>query len=414
MNQLANKIFEEIKGLTAANKRVNFIFIGDSVLHLASFNAFVLMMQDKGIQMCGVVCNSIDLSRRKSQFEAKDVFLPVEDFSYIQCFNYQKKSNLPSGILEKMISPVPITKKYRTSNKQTKFEELFYLIGTDQGLPDNFYWKIAFQKKMPVMCILLEEGTASYLNRDLTLEFFRLRNGLDHRSFLSSMKKNISRRIHDKTEAKIREYADVERFSLFENPRSAQLKIDPHFSHWFNISLKQTADNANVRNVFSDNEIVFTGTNFAEMKSDSIEFSILKTIISCVQNSGFNFTFRPHPRTKNIDKYKSLGIKIDLNQKIPFEALLANSDPKPKAIIGFSSTSQITASAIWGIPCFSITGLLEDEHSSESSRLSKIIEAFIKRSRVMEDRFCDYLIPINNKVELKEYLTRIKRECNSV
>lgn len=91
------------------------------------------------------------------------------------------------------------------------------------------------------------------------------------------------------------------------------------------------------------------------------DIKIIRECCRKVIKKGYRVIIKPHPREKNLVKYDGMGAEIDVENAVPLEAILAQAEPKPKCIIGITTTTLVTAQLFWKIPAFSIARLIERE-----------------------------------------------------
>lgn len=81
-----------------------------------------------------------------------------------------------------------------------------------------------------------------------------------------------------------------------------------------------------------------------------------------VRQKGYHVIIKPHPREKNLEKYKDMGASVDLQNDVPLEIILAGISPKPACIVGITTTTLITAKLFWNIPSISLAQLIPREN----------------------------------------------------
>lgn len=88
-----------------------------------------------------------------------------------------------------------------------------------------------------------------------------------------------------------------------------------------------------------------------------------------------HLVIKPHPREKNLDRYDCLRdyAFIETRKNITQESIIAALDIKPLAIVGFSSTTLISAKIFYDIPTYSLVQLwdydkIDPELSIEEQR----------------------------------------------
>ena len=401
-------IFSKFEDLRREGYTPNFLFLGDSVLHVAAFNAFILMMEHKGIKMSGLVCNTIDTQKRKTQFDATDI-VSIDSNAFRYVLVHGLLTNRPK--MEKVSSKCSFLfskiKSFQTTSKIHGENDYFYLIGTNQGLPDAAFWKVAFKFDLPVKCVLLEEGVGSYLSHESALRFFSIRDRSKEAQSIIARIMCCAMRIVDKiNDRKVRNTVQIDLFSVFETEVDGSLVLNQDFACWFKRALDKQTQSKEVKNVNFQENVVVVGTNFKELGSSNLESLTMNMVFAAIDRAGYNVLFRPHPRS-DLNTYSNhQEISIDYQDNVSFEALLQSSQSKPVAVVGLCSSSQMTASALWGIPCFTIAGVLQ----TAAQRLNEetpVIKEYINRLHQFDKVFHDYFIPAISEEDLVKKLSEI-------
>lgn len=88
------------------------------------------------------------------------------------------------------------------------------------------------------------------------------------------------------------------------------------------------------------------------------------------------FIIKPHPREKNVDRYKVLNCEIERRYTVTTEEILANLDSLPKCIIGESSTILFSAAALFGVKAISINKLIDRKYLADRRYFDSFNENF--------------------------------------
>ena len=72
---------------------------------------------------------------------------------------------------------------------------------------------------------------------------------------------------------------------------------------------------------------------------------------------GYKIYVKPHPREKERCTFGDIKV-IFLSKKFSVEEIIAKTSHKPKAVIGWVSTSLITLAAFWKMDCYTLIKLL--------------------------------------------------------
>jgi hypothetical protein len=143
---------------------------------------------------------------------------------------------------------------------------------------------------------------------------------------------------------------------------------------------KQPLRNKISSSLYQDAVVVNSQPFFEELNS-TIDIQCYQQISIICNKLNIPFFLKPHPREKNLDRYRNNRIKLDVqNADVSQECIFANSESKPKVIVGFFSTTLITSHLFWGIPAISL-GKIEDCQSLNgySTDLHRFMEIFSKQ-----------------------------------
>ena len=95
------------------------------------------------------------------------------------------------------------------------------------------------------------------------------------------------------------------------------------------------------------------------------DLRIVRECCRKAQKEGYRVIIKPHPRERDLRKYEGMGAEIDIFNAVPLEAILAQAEPKPKCVIGITTTTLVSAQLFWKIPAFSIAKLIKRESYSK-------------------------------------------------
>lgn len=395
-----------------AGAQPNFLFVGNSVLHIATLNAFLLKLSSQGIKPCGVVCDNIDPSRMP-QFGNRDVFaINSEDRVILRRqkdFVFQRRSLLGETI-ENLFPCIPdqATKSHILEKENP--ESIFYLLVTNEEYPSRELWKAACSQSLPVRCVLLEEGVGSYVSQKSTHEFFAKKETSRLKRVVKLFKGKIAGPLKRHYRTTVEKKCKIDTFGLL-NFSGNGLRPNSDYCYWIKKTLKKQGKIRGIADKDFSNQVIIVGTNFEELGSAKTEKLLLEKIVKVVEGCGFKPYFRPHPRTKNLAQYKYLNIEVDSNAQCPLEALIASASSMPVAIVGLGSSSQLLGNVLWEIPAITVASLLE-EVVLKGDAHSSTIKAFVARIRMFDKTFQKWFIPVKDCYDLELYLGKcLKGPC---
>lgn len=402
-NEAVDRAFEKLRSV---GLKPNFLFLGNSVLHIATLNAFLLKLSSQGINPCGVVCDNIDPSRL-SQFEKTDIFAASQsnlvllkrqtDFVFrdISAIRQVLNSCLPKFPLQAI----------KSNGLERTLNRTFFLLVTNEEYPSLELWEIASSQGLSVQCVLLEEGVGSYVSQRSTHEFFAKKETTAVKRGLGLFKEKIVHPIRSRYRILTRRICDISHFGLLSSNRDT-FTPDGDYCYWMKRSLEIQGKRRGFDNKSFADHVIIVGTNFAELGDVEIEGLFLKKIVNIVNQCGFTPYFRPHPRVKGKNRYESLGVEVDTSNHCPLEAIIASAQSMPVAIIGLGSSSQLLASVFWGIPSLTVASLLK-EAASERSSMTPTIAAYIERLQLFDETFKEWFMPVASTKELEEILKNL-------
>lgn len=145
----------------------------------------------------------------------------------------------------------------------------------------------------------------------------------------------------------------------------------------------QSAYDISAYEYYSDKIIICTQTYGEEHKiNNNADVRKITEICKAAEKRNIAVIIKPHPREKNLEKYRKTGAVIDTNASVPLEIVLAGLRKPPKCIVGITTTVLLTAKILWNIDTYSLIRLMGSEAFSD--KISEDINNF-------EKRFADYV-----------------------
>ncbi len=149
---------------------------------------------------------------------------------------------------------------------------------------------------------------------------------------------------------------------------------------WFRRVVDESAECVDVKADVGDSKYIIINTqptyNYKPEEREELN-RILGQCMDVIRESGYRAIVKPHPREDDIDIYRQMGAEILQYKEIAQEVLLAAMDSKPAYIVGFDSTTLVSANVLFGIRTISILNIfMKTEYAGESER--KRFEGFKK------------------------------------
>lgn len=376
---MSGAIESALKALVERGYRPVFLFVGNSVLHIAALNAFLLMLRNEGVEPCGVICNNIP-SDRVPQYDGQDVFaVDADKFVLLRNeIDYHKSKQSMSARVKSSLRP-DLPKQACNIDVSTSYKNSFFLIATDEDYPPLELWNASSTQGLQVRCILVEEGIGSYLSRESARRLFALKEASFAKRIKRLAKERISALFRSHYRSALDSRCSIERFSAYDRSPEGELIPNKEFIFWMKQSLQQYSSTKDIHPPDFSGMVVIVGTNFQELGDENLECIFLERIARVIRACRLRPYLRPHPRSRNIERYKTAGIEVDKFGKVPFEAVLSASETMPVAMVGLGSSSQLLANTFWGIPCFNVASILIDEAKNKGS-MTQVMRAFGRRA----------------------------------
>lgn len=390
-----------------SNAAARFIFVGNSVLHIAALNAYLLKLQDAGVVLSGVVCDDVP-EARISQISRDDMYA-IADESFVLLRNgsdyFKSKSSAAMKALSRLF-PGFVRDKGVSKNGDASYLGFIYLFVPDDGYPPPELIKTACENAKCVKIVLLEEGVGSYRPRKAVLKSYASRRQGPFQRFILSASAGIKSCLEGHYRHLVDARFDVERFSLFKKSKG-KLEENADFSEWMNESFAHQAIKKGLCGSDYSGTVVILGTQLSVVGSPELELNVLLSIIACIKACGLRPLFRPHPRNKDTAYYSELNIPIDSNPICAFEAELAMAANLPIAIVGFGSSSQIISNVLWGVPNIVISSLLLNYEQLASNRVA--LRRFVDDISSLEGTFSNRLSFVGSIDDLEVQIRHLVR-----
>ena len=397
----------------------NFLFVGDSVLHLASFQALYNALNEKGIFLAGVACNAI-APGRKLQFTADNLikFIPAKQIEYLE---NASTIDLRESPIETFSASLRMLKGLRklpqpTNPTVTCLEELatrmtegafLYVHSEAKSFPKYSLELPILSQGASVVEVLIEEGTGTYTQTDKS--WFRI-SILKTKSRMMRIAKlgrwalfaPINHIVDREFRKKIPQYS----FCMF-NRESEPVEVNSEYK----TKLKETLEQSSIKVDYKNTVICATTVLFEECGSNA-DLKIISRMVDCVGRFGYDVVIKPHPRERNLSRYEITGATVEKLSEVSLEELVAGSPNKPSCVVGFGSSSQIMLNVLYGIPAIDISRLLTEENILRATNGVRLRNAFNSEQLDLFHRlFSPYILEVGDEDEL---LNQLKTICSSM
>lgn len=111
------------------------------------------------------------------------------------------------------------------------------------------------------------------------------------------------------------------------------------------------------------------------LKSD-IDIDILRTICEDMKKQRIPVILKPHPREKEVARYGQLECQIEGSAGIAQESIWGTLKEMPYCVVGFASTTLITAKLLFNIEAISLNYLVQEDFSGDKGVFEKFNHTF--------------------------------------
>ena len=346
------------------NKKLDYAAYVMTQWHVHSFEAAVKMVEEReNKQLTGVV-----------------LIIPhpingymIDEKSFSRNFNLIFKSINDESVLDFIRNEVNGFLYYYTLKKSER--NSFYVFR-----PTGFRYPIlgcidkAVKKEKRIVVVKLDEGTGTYLNKSdnwLKIELSE-NKGLKQKIIVCIKHLEEILLKYQKIED-VDQYLDACLFKLENNRCATNRAISNYYKEAIEDYAKQNKEFSSI----ASSKYIIINTQISEnmfKTGNRICDELLKDCIKLFQNKGYEVFLKPHPRETNADRYKCFGATVITNNSISQECLLAMYENKPEYIIGFFSTSLITANALFGIKSLSLDDLVMEREEFKDRYVGTVIK----------------------------------------
>lgn len=344
---MRNDFFSPFSLSLQALEQPNFIAFVNGSFQAQGVNAFLLSRLEHGERMCGIVAFYEGGMQNKNEISA----LPESQIEFVYDYNQHPVQCL---------HPLQEWKR-----EKEKTEEPFYIMFMMKEHIDLsvLAWLRAEYPKRPIVIVITTEGLASYVDNALGQGLFNAweKNGNIVRkweAFFYGTANSIYKSAFVwwlKRQGRLRE------FKLLSFSSNGMLTANGEVIQYFREAFEKSAKKKGIEVPFDyyENTVLFNTQPFVErQRCFEMDELVLAQACKTVKDLGFRAVLKPHPAEKSFLRYEKLGFEIDFISEVAQEYLLAAASCKPIAVVGFSSTTLLTANLFWGIPAISLANCI--------------------------------------------------------
>lgn len=368
-----------IAAVTGAGTNYRFVFFGDSVLHMASLNAFLMMHAANADPLSGIVVNTIAPGKRP-QFSSADIFsMAGADIAYLEQ-GVDFKAMTVGGLKEKLDKNLAFGRQLeRDAGEMTSTgggDARFLIYQAMDSPPAEYYLVARRVLHAPLTFVPVEEGVGTYTNARKTVRDRACSVETSARRRIRLMVNYYMNEVASRyRQNKMARSAHVDPYTLYSK-RNTGLKINHDYAKWTRKAFQAIGVAHDLQTVALGGKVLLLGTDaFVEGGEHELELRVLGRVVDAARTKGLDCVMKPHPRAADGARYDALDIQVVDWGNVPAEAAIAVSRQKPAAIVGPCSSTEMLAKELWEIPCFSLTDLLKEEQENYPS--SVLLKAFL-------------------------------------
>lgn len=256
-----------------------------------------------------------------------------------------------------------------------KGEKAFYVLH-----PMSVYSTLVpkIKKALPeckVISVITDEGLGSYMRSDLNWAAEALQITGSKKEFMRTFISRPLNRFYERKAFALSECIDFRLLKKDHGVYSENKSAVPYYKAALASSELNEQDYKYYEKAVVISAQLYHETNQIKNNAD---LKLYKAIIEKLKKADISVILKPHPRDKNTDRYKTLNCIVEKNNTAPQESIFECLKIKPRAIIGFTSTSLVTSKIFYGVRGISLNNLLlaEDIDSSLKNEFQSFKKAF--------------------------------------
>lgn len=211
-----------------------------------------------------------------------------------------------------------------------------------------------YNYKRKIVAVIIDEGLAIYFRSKNRWGLEAKRNGATSVQLLKIyMRDHILIKILNRF---LRLNSRLINCNLLMSDAEGNLVASQEMVGHYKQIIKKSVSRLNVKIAEVQNKYILINTQPLDLNGEQ-EIRLLEKVINVLKEYGYQVVLKPHPRENDIKKYNTLNISIDHNSRYSQEVILESTNNKPDYIIGYYSTSLITAKLFYDISALSIAPL---------------------------------------------------------
>ena len=361
----------ELVELLSQQLQINFLAAAITPWHAMGIDATIYTLQSRGIQLFGYIIivnhNMTGNGLKQEHFHTKE----NDEIRFITVRN----DSIKETFLQKLLKKSRLYHYYLKNENEKYKNNVFYWIVPLKPSYEMIPSIMKVREKSKLRIYLIDEGIGgTYLTS--TLRWMRI--AIKEGTFKEGLRAIWTFPIRDKVFlSRLKKRKSIIYFQLLARERG---KWVPNMS----------AVNA-YRNILQHREIIKKFSSYegaVVISSDMLkqtghitgdeDLNIYEAVCRRLEEMDIACILKPHPRETDTDRYSGINCIMETEKNVAQEVIFGSIEMMPICIIGFASTTLVTANLLFGIEAISLNRIIWNYLSTDRKVFKKFENTFPK------------------------------------
>lgn len=379
--------YTEQEFLKLINSQNNINFIAEAVTpwHVLGVEAAVYQMQRRGIHLKGyIICEAHPVTGLG--INEKSFLNKTSEELQIVTFNSKTTSR---KIREKINKKINKYSYYLFGNQCEETAEILYWVKPLSPAYD--YLPIIDSKKRNVITVLIDEGLGTYLTSPVSWIKTIFREESKLKAVRSIVTILISNRYFFR---KLQHRKQIQYNQLLIKNDGRWIPNQSAIDCYKTILNMRRCENDYLE--YRNAAIINIGLTNSIYKNTADVYT-LKEVCEELRKKNISIILKPHPRDEETKRFDILGCTIERRKNIAQEVIFASLEERPLCVIGFDSTTLVSAKLLFDINTISLNKLCNQEELYDKNRMKRFNNLFSNIVRIPRNK--KELIDILEEIE---------------
>ncbi|RDU22805.1 polysialyltransferase family glycosyltransferase [Anaerosacchariphilus polymeriproducens] len=372
-----SKNIYEISYRIKQDKKLNFISFAITPWHALGVMGALEVLKKKGCHLEGMIC--ICPHTTGGVLLDKSFFSSVES-DKVEIFTFRGSENVSNKKMKQYLKTIPL-----------RDGEDFFVISPLKPQYEIIEKISLVRKNDRITAVVIDEGLATYM-RD-TKSWLQSQKREEKKDIIS-LDEILNKLLLEKYYLKyLNKYKLCMNQNIFIKNHKQELVMNRRAIYGYRSILKKMKSENQITNAndYANAVVINTQPYFEEGRFKSeIDLKVIENACDFFQNQNLSVILKVHPREDLLERYQNLPCKIDTSGGVPMELLLASLKVKPKYLVGFTTTTLVTAKLFFGIEGISLINLvdsneMEMELKKEFHRFAHYFKEYIKIPNYLQE-----------------------------